>query len=158
LAIAPMPPSEPISDEASNRHQHDLAVRRRADLGQRFGVFLRDEIVDRLHVALGDGFGDHLRRLGFGFRRAFARLGVAEGSFARPSASSTWLCFSLRRLCAARSPSAEICARLSRSAFIWRPIDSTRSAGGLMSLISTRVILMPQGCAAASTTLAAGAR
>ena len=35
-------------------------------------------------------------------------------------------------------------ARFSRSAFICRPIALTMSAGGRMSLISTRVILTPQ--------------
>ena len=42
-------------------------------------------------------------------------------------------------------PSASrITARFSRSAFICRPIALTMSAGGRMSLISTRVILTPQ--------------
>ena len=51
-------------------------------------------------------------------------------------------------------PSASrITARFSRSAFIWRAIASTRSFGGSMSLISTRVTLMPQGSEAASITV-----
>jgi len=37
---------------------------------------------------------------------------------------------------------------LSRSAFICRAIESTRSRGGLMSLISMRVTLTPQGVVA----------
>ena len=41
---------------------------------------------------------------------------------------------------------------VSRSAFICRPIDSMRSAGGLMSLISMRVHFTPQGEVASSTT------
>src|ERR1700760_2310044 len=43
-------------------------------------------------------------------------------------------------------------ARLTRSAFICRPMASTRSAGGTMSLISMRLTLSPHGETAASTT------
>ena len=52
-----------------------------------------------------------------------------------------------------RIPSASsTLARLSRSAFICRAIELIRSAGGVMSLISTRVTLTPQGMVASSTT------
>jgi hypothetical protein len=44
-------------------------------------------------------------------------------------------------------------ARLSRSAFICRAIESIRSRGGSMSLISMRVTLTPQFEVASSTTL-----
>ena len=43
-------------------------------------------------------------------------------------------------------------ARFSRSAFIWRAIASTKSRGGSMFLISTRVTLTPQVEVASSTT------
>ena len=81
LAIAPMPPSEPISDDASSGIRTILLLLAEADLRQRLGVFLGDEVVERLHVALGDRLGDDLRRPRLGLGRAFARLGVAEGGF-----------------------------------------------------------------------------
>ena len=146
LAISPMPPSEPISDDASIGISTTLLLRRRADLGQRLGVFLGDEVVDRLDVALGDRLRHHLRGARLGFGGALARLGVAEGGLA----PAFGLAAPAR--CLAGPSASRIWARLSRSAFICRAIDSTRLAGGLMSLISTRVTLMPQGCAASSTT------
>ena len=79
--MAPMPPSEPISEEASSGISTILLLFGRADAGQRLGVFLRDEIVERLDVALGNRLGDDLRGAGFGFGGALARLGVAEGGF-----------------------------------------------------------------------------
>ncbi|KUM28877.1 hypothetical protein AU467_00995 [Mesorhizobium loti] len=84
-------------------------------------------------------------------------VALASASAERSRASASRKAASLRpsasRICDCFRPSAaRIWARLSRSAIIWRPIDSTRLAGGLMSLISTRVILMPHGCAASSTT------
>ena len=45
---------------------------------QRLDVIVGDEIVDRLHIARGNRFGHHLRRLGFRFRRTLACLGIAE--------------------------------------------------------------------------------
>ncbi len=72
----------------------------------------------------------------------------------RPSASRIAAFFSpsARRTAACRLPSASrITARFSRSAFIWRAMESTRSRGGLMSLISMRVTLTPQGSVASST-------
>ena len=121
----------------------------RADAGQRLGVLLGDEVVDRLDVALGDRLGHHLRspwpRLP---PRARALRRRGRPPRLRPSASSTCACLRALGLRIAdwRWPSASrISARLSRSAFICRPIDSTRSAGGLISLISTRVTLMPHG-------------
>ena len=65
-----------------HRHQHDLGIGRGADRGHGLGVFLGDEVVDRLHVAGGDGFRDHLGGLGFGLGQTFARFGIAEGGFA----------------------------------------------------------------------------
>ena len=77
----------------------------------------------------------------------------AERSRASASRKAASLRPSASRICDCFRPSASrICARLLRSAIICRPINSTRLAGGLMSLISTRVTLMPQGCAASSTT------
>ncbi len=80
--MAPMPPSEPISEEASIGIRTILELRRRADCGHGFRVFLGDEVVDGLHVAGGDGFGHHLRCLGFGFGQTLAGFGIAEGGFA----------------------------------------------------------------------------
>src|SRR3989338_2625997 len=71
-----------------------------------------------------------------------------------PSALRMSPCFcpSAVRMAAARRPSASrICARLIRSAFICPDLAAIKSAGGLMSLISMRVILMHQGAVASST-------
>ncbi len=85
---------------------------------------------------------------------ALARLGVAEGARGPRLRGPGLLRPSARRICACLQAFGleDLTARLLRSAIIWRPMDSTRFGGGLMSLISTRVTLMPQGCAASSTT------
>ncbi len=78
-----------------------------------------------------------------------ARLGVAEGGFAAALGLEDLrllLALGLEDFRRPRLPSASrIWARFSRSAFICRPIALTMSAGGRMSLISTRVILTPPG-------------
>ena len=77
-----------------------------------------------------------------------------------PSASRIAPAFSpsALRIAAWRRPSASrMLARLSRSAFIWRAMASTRSRGGEMSLISMRVTLTPQGVVASSTTVSSWA-
>ena len=78
----------------------------------------------------------------------------------RPSALRICACFSPSafKISDCRTPSASrITARLSRSAFIWRAMASTSSVGGVMSLISMRVIFTPQGEVASSTTLSRSA-
>ena len=124
LAISAMPASEPISAAASIGSISTLLVRRAGERLQRLGVALRDEIVDRLHVALGD----RLRRPS----RSPCASASAERSRAsasrkaasrRPSACRISACFSpsALRISDAREPSASrICARFSRSAFICR--------------------------------------
>src|SRR3546814_17990568 len=65
-----------------DREEDGLAVRAGRELADRLDIFLRDEIVDRLRVAAGDGVGHHLRRLGLGLRLPLAGLGVAAGGLA----------------------------------------------------------------------------
>jgi len=47
-------------------------------LSERLDVIAGNEIVQGSDVALGDGFRDHLGRLGLGLGRALARLGIAK--------------------------------------------------------------------------------
>src|SRR5712672_2179265 len=61
-----------------HRNHQDLLVPRGFELPERLDVFVGDEVVQRGDVALGDGLGNHLRRLGLGFGGTFARFGVAE--------------------------------------------------------------------------------
>ncbi len=63
------------------RHQDDLLVVRRCDLPKGLDIFLRDEIIDRLYVALRDGIRHHARRVRLRFGQALARFGVAESGF-----------------------------------------------------------------------------
>ena len=122
--ICARPASEPITDDGFERHHEDLLVRRLGERFQRLHVVVGDEVVDRLHVARGDGVGNHLRRLGLGLG-ASARAPRRRGRRLRagPRRRSTTACFSPS---AAGSPPAaqpsasRICARFSRSAFICR--------------------------------------
>ena len=52
------------------------------ELAEGFHIALGYEVVDRLHVALGDGLAHHFGGLGLGFGFTFAGLGVAEGGLA----------------------------------------------------------------------------
>ena len=63
-------------------HEDDLAVVGAGQLAEGFDVFLRDEVVDRLHVTAGDGFGNHA--CGFSFRLgcSLACLGFEERGLA----------------------------------------------------------------------------
>lgn len=61
------------------RHHHHLAVVRGADLLQRIGIFLCDEVVHGLDIPGGNRLGDHLRRAGFRFCRTFTRFRLEEG-------------------------------------------------------------------------------
>ena len=121
-------------------------------LAEGLDIFLGDEVVDGVDVALGDGVGHHLGGLGLGLGGALARLGVAEGGFAcgpRPPGSPACLAPSARVMAACFSPSASvITARRSRSAFIWRAMALVMSGGGVRSLISMRVTFTPQGLVA----------
>src|SRR3546814_13203517 len=67
-----------------DREEDGLAVRAGRELADRLDIFLRDEIVDRLRVAAGDGVGHHLRRLALGLRLPLAGLSVPEGGLAAP--------------------------------------------------------------------------
>src|SRR5690606_3531581 len=62
----------------TNRQEERLAVLRGADLRQCLDIFLRDEIVDRLHVTGGNGFGYHLRGTRFRFGGTLTRLRIEE--------------------------------------------------------------------------------
>jgi hypothetical protein len=125
-----------------------LALGEVANCGHGIGIFLGDEVVERLGARRGDGFGDHGGRLGLGLGLALAGFGIAEGGFAAAFGlkdRALLLAFGAQDL-AARMPSASrIWARFSRSAFIWRAMALEMSAGGRMSLISIRVIFTPHG-------------
>src|SRR6185437_4180052 len=62
-----------------DRQQQHLLVRRLGHFLQRLDVVVGDEVVQRVHVAVGDRLGHHRGGLGLGLGRAFARLGGAEG-------------------------------------------------------------------------------
>src|SRR5258707_1079589 len=61
-----------------HRQDHPLLVRRRGERLQGADVVVRDEVVDRLQVALRDRLRQHQRRFRVGFGQALARFGVAE--------------------------------------------------------------------------------
>src|SRR5690606_26296729 len=65
-----------------DREEDRLAVGAGRKLAHGLDIFLRDEIVDRLRISARDRVRNHLRRLGFGFSLALARLGVAERGLA----------------------------------------------------------------------------
>ena len=148
-AIWPRPAKRARKRGEIHRHDDDLLVRRLGECVERGDIFLGDQEVDRDHVARGGRLADETRRVRLGLGGALERLRGAEGGVAgRPSASSTSAALrpSARVMSDWRMPSASrITARFSRSAFICRPIASTRSFGGSMSLISMRVTLMPHG-------------
>jgi hypothetical protein len=130
-----------------DREEDGLGVGRGRELADRVDIFLGDEIVDRLGVAAGDRVGDDLVALASASAARSRASASRKAASRRPSASRIWPCFSpsALRISEARLPSASrMTARFSRSAFIWRPMALTMSAGGRMSLISTRVILTPQ--------------
>src|SRR5205085_1008805 len=63
-------------------NHENLLVWRFRELSERLDVFVGDKIVQRGDVAFGDRLAHHLRRAGFGFRRAFACFGIAERGLA----------------------------------------------------------------------------
>src|SRR6478672_12789270 len=65
-----------------HRHQHELLVRAFGQRLERLDVFLCDEVIDRLHVAISDRIRYEFSRLGLGACEALARFGLAEGGFA----------------------------------------------------------------------------
>ena len=94
LASSVMPASEPISADASIG---SISTRWSGGAGdglERLGVSLRDEIVERLHVALGDRLRHHRRRPRLRLGEALARLGVAEGGLAPALGLEDQACFS----------------------------------------------------------------
>jgi hypothetical protein len=136
-----------------HRHQHDLAVAEPSrSCSQRLGVFLRDEVVDRLDVALGDRLGDDLggtsprprRRV-----RAPRRRGMLLPCGPRPPAPAPAL----------RPSASRICARLLRSAIIWRR-HRFHEVGRRVDVLDLDAghLDAPRACAASSTICAAAGR
>ncbi len=71
-----------MSEEASIGIRMTFWLGLVGELAKCFGVLLRDEIVERLHIAAADGCRNEFGRLGFRLGEAFAAFGFAIGSFA----------------------------------------------------------------------------
>ncbi len=150
-----MPPRVPASAAASigtttTRWFGAVAIARTASTyfsaTRKFAAAMSPSAIARLTMPVAVASASAERSRASASRKAASR---------RPSASRIADCLrpSARRISAARCPSASrIEARFSRSAFICRAIAPARSAGSTMSLISIRLILTPQGEAAASIT------
>ena len=93
--ICARPASEPMTDDASSGIMMIFWL---GDFGERFQrlhVVVGDEVVDRLHVALGDGLGHELRWPWLRPRPQRSRASASrKAASLRPSASSTTACFS----------------------------------------------------------------
>ncbi len=126
-----------------HRQHDDLLVRRIRQLPERLDVFVGDEVVQRRRRRPWQwrrrpsaSPWPPLRRIARAPRRRGTRL---RGGLRPAGSAPAWR---LRRAgfpTAAGLQPAGCRARLTRSAFICRPIASTRSAGGTMSLISMRL-------------------
>ena len=81
-AISATPATAPITEVASIGRISTFWFLASARAFKRADIIVGDEIVDRLHVALGYGIADHLCRHGFSFCRSLPRLGIAIGGFA----------------------------------------------------------------------------
>ena len=126
-AISAMPPSAPMTPDASIGIRKVFWFGEWAKAVERLDVFLRDEIVDRLHVARGDRLAHHAaspwlpprprarapRRRGTRLRAGPRPPGSAPASGPRPSGSPTAACL----------PPRGSAARFSRSAIICRAIE-----------------------------------
>jgi hypothetical protein len=116
-----------------DREQDGLGVGRGRELADRLGIFLRDEVVERLAARGGDRVRHHLRSPWLRPRpraRAPRRRGRRLRGGPRPAGSALLLALGAQDGGAHALGLEDLTARFSRSAFIWRAMALVMSAAG----------------------------